>query len=196
MPVSSSRGSAKPVVNFTERRTRGSLQCIEAGNSGREMAKKCALCAPGFPPRGFFGFGGLFFHRLHACGIDGEPEGGGAAAASHVTRSDSLERAELFEGLVDRAATDAAVEELPDLFPGEAVFGPEEPRGCDRRGSSRRRRRRGRPPSRSGSPGGRGLLAGEATGGWSYSHLCEGRWAGPGYAHPQVSYLHCHAYGC
>jgi hypothetical protein len=34
-----------------------------------------------------------------------------------------LQRAELFEGLVDQAATDAAVEELPDLFPGEAVFG-------------------------------------------------------------------------
>jgi hypothetical protein len=34
-----------------------------------------------------------------------------------------LERAELFKGLVDRAATGAAVEELPDLFPAEAVFG-------------------------------------------------------------------------
>jgi len=27
-------GSAKPVVNFTERRTRGSPQCIAAGKSG------------------------------------------------------------------------------------------------------------------------------------------------------------------
>ena len=53
------RGSAKPVVNFTERRTRGFLQCGVAGNPGREMAKKCALCALGFLLVGFFGFGGL-----------------------------------------------------------------------------------------------------------------------------------------
>jgi hypothetical protein len=38
-----------------------------------------------------------------------------------VTRSDYVERAEPFEHLVDRAATDVAVEEVPDLFSGEAV---------------------------------------------------------------------------
>jgi hypothetical protein len=37
------RGSAKPVVNFTERRTRGSLQGIVAGNPGREMTKRCVI---------------------------------------------------------------------------------------------------------------------------------------------------------
>jgi hypothetical protein len=44
-----------------------------------------------------------------------------ATAAGRVTRSDYFERAESFERLVDRAATDVAVEEVPDLFSGEAV---------------------------------------------------------------------------
>ena len=41
--VSSPRGSAKPVVNFTERRTRGSLRASWQETRVREMAKKYAL---------------------------------------------------------------------------------------------------------------------------------------------------------
>jgi hypothetical protein len=47
----------------------------------REMAKVCALCAPGFLLGVFFGLGGLFFDPLRIFVIDGGPEIGGATAA-------------------------------------------------------------------------------------------------------------------
>jgi hypothetical protein len=75
------RGSAKPVVNFTERRTRGLVQRCEAGNPVREMAKVCALSAPGFLLGVFFGFGGFFFRLLCVVVIGGRPDGGEATAA-------------------------------------------------------------------------------------------------------------------
>ena len=84
------------------------------------MAKVCALCALGFLLGVFFGFGGLFFDPL--CVFDGGPESGGATATGEETRGSDSERAELFEGLVDRTATDVAMEETPDLCSGEAVF--------------------------------------------------------------------------
>jgi hypothetical protein len=40
----------------------------------REMAKVCALCAPGFLLGVFFEFGGLFFPLLCVVVIDGGPE--------------------------------------------------------------------------------------------------------------------------
>jgi hypothetical protein len=51
------------------------------------------------------GFGGPFFRPLRVFVIDSRPE-----------------RAEFFEGLVDRTATDVALEEVLDLCLGKAVF--------------------------------------------------------------------------
>ena len=54
--------------------------------------------------------------------IDGGPESGGATAAGDAARPSYSDRAELFEGLVNRAAADVAMEEIADLFSGKAVF--------------------------------------------------------------------------
>ena len=48
--------------------------------------------------------------------IDGRPEGGGSPPARHETRRDYTERAELFKRLVDGAAADVAMEEVPYLY--------------------------------------------------------------------------------
>jgi hypothetical protein len=111
-----------------------------------------------------------------------------------------------------RAATEVAMEEVPDLFPGEAVGRSlQSLADADRQWNLRRRSRRGRPWIRNSSPTGRGLRRD-----WRRCrvrvrragcvprrevclrkqifpllfYFCEGRWAGPGYAHPQVSYQH------
>jgi hypothetical protein len=74
---------------FTERRTRGLVQRCEAGKPGsREMAKKCVLSVLSWLLPGFYVFIGIFLRRLCVFAIGGGPEGGGAAAAGHVTRSD------------------------------------------------------------------------------------------------------------
>jgi plasmid stability protein len=55
---------------------------------------------------------------------DGRPEGGRSAPArAGEATSGCSERTQFFERLVDRAAADVAMEEIPDLFSGEAVFG-------------------------------------------------------------------------
>ena len=72
--------------------------------------------------RRFFGFGGFFLYPLSQFVIDGGPESGGATAAGDETRRSYSERAEFFEGLVDRAATDVAVEDIANLCSGKAVF--------------------------------------------------------------------------
>jgi hypothetical protein len=51
------------------------------------MAKKCALSALSRLIRGFFGFGGFFFHQLFVLVIDGGPEDGAATAAETAAGS-------------------------------------------------------------------------------------------------------------
>jgi hypothetical protein len=86
------------------------------------MAKECVVSVVSLL-RGFFGFGGLLSHPLRVLVIDGRPEGGEGTAARDETRRSCSARAEFFEGLVDRGATDVALEEIPDLFSDEAAVG-------------------------------------------------------------------------
>ena len=86
---------------FPERRTRRLAQRCVAGKPVREMAKVCALSAPGFLLGVFLGFGGLFFRLLCVVVLGGRPKGGEATAARDVARRCDSERAEFFEGLVD-----------------------------------------------------------------------------------------------
>src|SRR2546429_9600970 len=88
-----------------------------------EMAQMCALCALGFLPKEFFGFGGLFFRQLGVFVLGGRPECGEGTAAGDVSIGGYPEGEEFFEGLVDGAAAEVAVEEIADLFSGEAVVG-------------------------------------------------------------------------
>ena len=81
----------------------------------------CALCALGFLPEEFFGCGGLFFRRFGVLVIGGGPECGEGTAAGNVAKCGYAERAEFFEGLVDGGTAEVAVEEIADLFSGEAV---------------------------------------------------------------------------
>ena len=81
----------------------------------------CALCALGFLPEEFFGSGSLFFRRLGVLVIGGRPECGEGTAAGNVSIGGYPEREEFFERLVDGAAAEVAVEEIADLFAGEAV---------------------------------------------------------------------------
>src|ERR1700723_1255844 len=82
----------------------------------------CALCALGFLPEEFFGGGCLFFRRFGFLVIGGGPECGEGTAAGNVAKGGYAERAEFFEGLVDGATAEVAVEEIADLFSGEAVI--------------------------------------------------------------------------
>src|SRR5258708_915969 len=86
-----------------------------------EMAQMCALCALGFLLEKFFGFGGLFFGRVGVFVLGGRPECDEGTAAGNVSIGGYPEREEFFERLVDGAAAEVAVEEIADLFAGEAV---------------------------------------------------------------------------
>src|SRR3984885_13812048 len=82
----------------------------------------CALCALGFLAEEFFESGLVFFCRLGVFVFGGGPECGEGTAAGNVAKGGYSERAEFFEGLVDGATAEVAVEEIADLFSGEAVF--------------------------------------------------------------------------
>ena len=62
-----------------------------------------------------------FFRLLFGFVAGGEPESSGATAARKATTSGYSERAEFFEGLINRAAADVAMEEVPDLASGKAA---------------------------------------------------------------------------
>ena len=81
----------------------------------------CALSALGFLPREFFESGFVFFRRFRVLVFGGGPECGEGTAAGKVAKSGYPERAEFFEGLVDGGTAEVAVEEVADLFSGEAV---------------------------------------------------------------------------
>jgi hypothetical protein len=50
------------------------------------MDKKCAFCALNRLIRGYFGFGGFFFHQLFVLVIDGGLEDGAATAGRNCCR--------------------------------------------------------------------------------------------------------------
>ena len=75
-----------------------------------------------FPPGGVLGVRRLFFRRLGVFVIGGAPQSGEGTAAGNLPKSGHPERVEFFEGLVDGAAAEVAVEEIADLFSGEAVL--------------------------------------------------------------------------
>ncbi len=168
----------------------------------REMAKKCVVSVLIRVRRRFFGFGGFFFHQLLVMVIDGGPEDGGATAARDETRRSYSERAEFFEGLVDRGA----ISLWPCANNGlQGVLGRGRLLLVEKRlwrtmgwewewewfrGGERRDWPRSRVGvSRTGCVPGREVYLGKQLFPLLF-YLCEGRRAGPGYAHPQVSYQH------
>ena len=96
---------ATPVPLATRRRR-------VAGTPVREMAKVCALCALRVLLGIFFGFGGLFFHRLRVFVLDGEPDSGVATGAVEETRVSYSQGTEFFEGLVNRGTPNVAMEKV------------------------------------------------------------------------------------
>jgi len=148
----------------------------------------CALCALGFLLGVFFGFGGLFFDPLRVFVLNGGPESDGATAAGKGTRGSNSKRAQRIKGLFDRTAPDMAMEEIPDLCSGEAVFRSlkslEDAIGDGVSGAGAEER---------GGVGtvvpGREVCLGKQLFLWLF-YLRESRRLGPDYAYLQVSYCH------
>jgi hypothetical protein len=74
-----------------------------------EMAQMCALCALGFLPKEFFGFGGLFFGGVWVFVLGDGPECGEGTAAGNVSITDRRVCWGWFGGLSGSAVGSAAV---------------------------------------------------------------------------------------